>query len=224
MKAIVSWSSGKDSCLALHRAIKLGYEPVCLMNFVSEEYNRCCFHGIPTEVVKAQAESLNIPLFQKKVPATMEGYEVRFKETVKELMAKYSAEFIICGDIYLLEQQNWVERVCKEIGITPVEPLWQENAESLVEEFIDTGFKTMVVSAKADIFNDEFLGKTMDKNLIQYIKERKSCVCGENGEFHSFVYDGPLFKNKINITKSEKILRDGFWKHWFLDIQEFNLN
>ncbi|MFH1367802.1 MAG: diphthine--ammonia ligase [Elusimicrobiota bacterium] len=221
MKVIISWSGGKDSCLALYKAIKAGHQPVVLLNYISEEHKRCCFHGVPMELIKAQADSLGIPLEQKAAPATMEGYEKMFKEAVRELMAKYDAEGMVFGDIYLLEHQSWVERVCGEIGVKMIEPLWEQPVEKLIDEFLGLGFKTTIVSAKADIHGENFVGRDMSPEIVQMLKAEKACVCGENGEYHTFVYDGPLFKNKISITKAEKTFRDGFWKHWFLDIQEF---
>lgn len=223
MKVIASWSGGKDSCLALYKAVKAGHEPVVLLNFVSEEYKRCCFHGVPMELIGAQADSLGIPLEQKAAPPTMEGYEETFKAAVRELMVKYGAEGMVFGDIYLLDHQNWVERVCREIGITMLEPLWEQPVDNIAAEFLGLGFKTTIVSAKADIHGENFVGREYSQSVIEMLRKEKACVCGENGEFHTFVFDGPLFKNKIDITRSEKVFRDGFWKHWFLDIKEFEL-
>jgi uncharacterized protein (TIGR00290 family) len=221
MKIISSWSGGKDSCLALHNAIKAGHEPAVLLNFVSEEYKRCCFHGVPAELIRAQADSLGIPLVQKAVPATMEGYEKAFKEAVRELVEKYGAEGMVFGDIYLLDHRSWVERVCGEIGITMIEPLWERPVEELMNEFLGLGFRTTIVSAKADIHGENFVGRELSPEVVGMLRSEKACVCGENGEYHTFVHDGPLFSKNINITRSEVVFRDGFWKHWFLDIKEF---
>ncbi|MBN1823139.1 MAG: diphthine--ammonia ligase [Endomicrobiales bacterium] len=221
MKTIVSWSGGKDSSLALYKAMKAGHEPVCLLNFVSQKHGRCCFHGVPAGAVSAQAEALGFPLEQRSVPDTMEGYEKVFKETVRELMRKYGAEGMVFGDIYLLEQKSWVERVCGEIGITMIEPLWESKPEEIFKEFVSLGFKAVVVSAKADIFGGDFVGTVLDASSADAIKEKGACVCGENGEFHTFVFNGPIFSREVRITESEKVLKEGFWRHWFLDIRAF---
>jgi diphthine-ammonia ligase len=222
MKLISSWSGGKDSCLALFKAIQKGYEISILLNFISEEYKRCCFHGVSNELMNIQAEAIQIPIVQKSVPADMEEYETQFKLAVNELK-KRKIQGMVFGDIYLEEHKSWVDRVCNDIEITPIEPLWNLPAEKVVKEFIDIGFKAIVISAKADLFEEDFLGREINYDLISEIKKRNICCCGENGEFHTFVYDGPIFKKKIIINETEKILKEGFWKHWFLDIKKYKL-
>lgn len=217
---ISSWSGGKDSCLACYKAIESGYQVGHLLNFISRESKRCCFHGIEAKLLKLQTELVGIPLLQKEVTADMKEYEKEFKQAVSELKAR-GAEKMVFGDIYLNEQKNWVERVCKELEIQPIEPLWSMAPEKIVEEFIDLGFKAIVVSAQSKFFDKEFMGRVVDKSLLAELKERGVCPCGENGEFHTFVVDGPIFKKRIEITKAEPVLKKGFWEHWFLDIQEY---
>ncbi len=130
---------------------------------------------------------------------------------------------MVFGDIYLDEHRSWVNRVCKELGIEPIEPLWNVPAEEVVREFIDAGFKAIVVSGKADLFGQEFMGRVVDYDLVNELKSRKICPCGENGEFHTLVIDGPIFKKRIEITRSQPVLKEGFWKHWFLDIQDWSI-
>lgn len=222
MKLISSWSGGKDSCLALFKAIQKGYEISILLNFISEEYKRCCFHGVSNGLMNIQSEAIQIPIVQKSVPAGMKEYETQFKLAVNELK-KRKIQGMVFGDIYLEEHKIWVDRVCNDIEITPFEPLWNLPAEKVVKEFIDTGFKAIVISAKADLFEEDFLGREINYDLISEIKKKKICCCGENGEFHTFVYDGPIFKKKIIINETEKILKEGFWKHWFLDIKKYKI-
>ena len=223
MKLISSWSGGKDSCLALFKAIQKGYEISILLNFISEEYKRCCFHGVSSELMNIQAEAMEIPIFQKSVPADMEEYENQFKLAVNELKEKRKIQGMIFGDVYLEEHKSWVDRVCNDLEIIPIEPLWNLPAEKVVKEFIDIGFKAIVISSKADLFEEGFLGREVDYEMISEIKKKNLCPCGENGEFHTFVYDGPIFKKKINIVETEKILKEGFWKHWFLDIKKYKI-
>jgi uncharacterized protein (TIGR00290 family) len=113
--------------------------------------------------------------------------------------------------------------VCGEIGIQPIEPLWGMNPEKVVKEFISTGFRAVVVSCKADILGREFIGRPVDEDFLRVLSEKKICPCGENGEFHTFVIDGPLFKKRIKITKSNPVLKKGFWEHWFLNIKEWHV-
>ncbi len=218
--AISSWSGGKDSCLALYKAMKDGHDVKCLLNFISKEYKRCCFHGIEAGLLKLQAERVRIPVVQKEVSADMERYEEEFKEAVAELKREGHKEMVF-GDIYLLEHSSWADRVCADLDIFPVEPLWNIPAINVVEEFIDLGFKAIIVSCKADVLGKEFLGRLIDKPVIKEFVARGICPCGENGEFHTLVVDGPIFSRKIEIAESRPVLKGGFWEHWFLDIKRY---
>lgn len=218
LAVISSWSGGKDSCLAYYNALRKGHEIKHLLNFVSKDSGRCCFHGIEKDLVKLQAELISVPLTQKEVTADMKEYEREFKEAVS---AFKGVDSMVFGDIYLDEHKDWVERVCGDIGITPIEPLWGISPFDIVYEFIDVGFKAIVVSCQADKFGKDFVGRIVNKDLINELRERNICPCGENGEFHTLVVDGPIFKRPIKIIKSEPVFKQGFWKYWFLDIKEY---
>ncbi|MDD4955484.1 MAG: diphthine--ammonia ligase [Candidatus Omnitrophica bacterium] len=220
--AIMSWSGGKDSCLALFRAVKSGIKVKYLLNFMSREYQRCCFHGIESKLIREQAQCLGITLIQKGVTADMKKYEEEFKEAVTELK-KEGISKMVFGDIYLLDHYSWVERVCKELSIISIEPLWNNSAAEVVREFINSGFKSVIVSAKDDLGGKDFIGRVIDEELVREFERRKICPCGENGEFHSFVVDGPIFRNKIEILEGEPILKEGFWRHWFLDVKKYQV-
>ncbi len=215
-----SWSGGKDSCLACYKAIKKGYQVRYLLNFISKQYKRGCFHGIESQLLKLQARSIGIPLIQKEVSQDMDAYEEEFKSGVKEIQSR-GIEAMIFGDVYLEEHKQWVGRVCKELDIMPVELLWNMTPVDVVNEFIDAGFKAIVVSCKADILGKDFIGRYVDKEMVKELRTRKICPCGENGEFHTFVLDGPFFQRRIEIVESEPVLKEGFWKHWFLDIRKY---
>lgn len=215
---ISSWSAGKDSCLAYYKAMKQGYKLKSLLNFISKGSKRCCFHGIEANLVKLQAELIGIPLAQKEVTADMQEYEKEFKQAVSEFS---DIKTMVFGDIYLLDHQSWVERVCAELNIAALEPLWNNSPEKIIEEFVDLGFKAIIVSAQADKLGKEFVGREVDKDLIGELKKRNVCPCGENGEFHTLVVDGPIFKRRIKILESEPVLKEGFWKYWFLDIKKY---
>lgn len=220
LAALASWSGGKDSCLACYKALRQGYDVKYLLNFISRESKRGCFHGIESGLMKLQAELIGIPLVQKETTADMKKYEEEFKEAVTGLK-KHRVTHMVFGDIFLLDQVNWVERVCKDIDITPIEPLWNNKPENIVEEFVNLGFKAIIVSCQEKL-GREFIGRTITSDLIAELKAKNSCPCGENGEFHTLVIDGPIFKRAIRIIKSEPILKEGFWKHWFLDIKEYS--
>ena len=220
---IASWSGGKDSCLACYKALEMGYQVRFLLNLISKKYQRCCFHGIDRDLIHLQADLIDIPLFQKEVSEEMQLYESEFKTAVNELKSK-GARGMIFGDIYLEEHKKWVDKVTHELKIKEIEPLWQMAPEQVMEEFIKSGFKAIVVSAQAGLFDSNFIGRIVDHSLLDELRKRNICPCGENGEFHTLVIGGPLFSNReIDITRSQVIFKEGFWPHWFLDIQDYRL-
>jgi len=220
LKAISSWSGGKDSCLACYKAIQQGYDVKLLLNFVSRESKRGCFHGIEGRLLKFQADLIGIPLAQKEVSPDMLKYEEEFKSAVTELRGEDIGSMVF-GDIYLLEHESWIKRVCADLNINALEPLWDNSPDNIIDEFLEAGFKAIIVSCKADVMGKEFLGRYIDKELVQELKKRNICPCGEKGEFHTLVVDGPIFKRPIKIVEAEPIIKEGFWKHWFLDIKKY---
>ncbi|MBA7667834.1 hypothetical protein ES703_75934 [subsurface metagenome] len=217
MSYISSWSGGKDSCFACYKAICEGYNVSHLLNFISKEYKRVSFHGTEAKLIQLQAEAISIPLLQKET--TWNGYEQEFKDAVKSLIPN-GVTGMVFGDIYLQEHKDWAERVCRELGIEAIEPLWGQDPERVLLEFIDAGFEATVVSAKTDLFDDKWVGQKLDGEFLSHLKDNNIDLCGENGEYHTFVTDGPMFQKKIKITKSQPITRDGYW---FLDTLEYSL-
>lgn len=220
MQVIASWSGGKDSSFAYYKALQEGHEVKHLLNFISKEYRRCCFHGTEAKLLKLQAELVGIPLVQREVSPDMQNYEREFKDAVCELQAE-GVKGMVFGDVYLLDHRNWVERVCGDLNIEPIQPLWNIPTSEIIEEFINCGFRAIVVSCQADLFGKEFVGRYIDRDFVEELKKKNVCLCGENGEFHTLVVDGPIFEKRIEITKSRPVLREGFWKYWFLDIQDY---
>ncbi|MDD5661715.1 MAG: diphthine--ammonia ligase [Candidatus Omnitrophica bacterium] len=220
LKAISSWSGGKDSCLACYKAMQQGYDVKLLLNFVSRESKRGCFHGIESRLLKFQADLVGVPLVQREVSPDMQKYEAEFKTAVTELRGSDIGSMVF-GDIYLLEHESWIERVCGDLKINPIEPLWNNTPENIIAEFLKAGFKAIIVSCKADIMGKEFLGCYIDQGLVEELRKRGICPCGEKGEFHTLVVDGPIFSRPIKILKAEPIIKESFWKHWFLDIKEY---
>jgi uncharacterized protein (TIGR00290 family) len=217
MSYIASWSGGKDSCFACYKAICNGYTISHLMNFISKEYKRVSSHGIESKLIQLQAEAINIPLLQKET--TWDEYEKDFKETVKSLIPN-GIKGIIFGDIYIQEHKDWVDKVCKELRIEAIEPLWRKEPEKILLEFINEGFEAIIVSADSNLFEKEWVGRKVDKEFLRYLKENNIDICGENGEYHTFVVDGPIFKKKIRIAESNIVMRNG---RWFLDTLKYSL-
>ncbi|HJX69946.1 MAG TPA: diphthine--ammonia ligase [Dehalococcoidia bacterium] len=223
MSVIASWSGGKDSCLACYKAVRQGYQVSHLVNFISREFRRVSFHGTRARLVAKQAQAIGIPLAQYTVPPDMTLYEHRFKEAVSALK-RQGVEGMVFGDIYLQEHRDWVERVCGELGITPLLPLWGMAPEHVLGEFIETGFEAVVVSANAGIFSEGWLGRRIDYCFLADLKRlsqgREIDLCGEQGEYHTLAIDGPLFQERVQVTYGIKVQRDGYW---FLDIPRSSL-
>ena len=217
-RAISSWSGGKDSSFACYLAQRQGYDVTHLVNFISREFRRVSFHGTRAHLVSRQARAVGLSLAQYAVPPDMALYERAFKKAATALK-RQGAEAMVFGDIYLDEHRDWVERVCDDIGLVPVLPLWGKDPEELLKEFIDAGFEAVVVSAKAEFFTEEWLGRRIDRGFLvdlkRLVKGKDVDVCGEKGEYHTVVVDGPLFRERLEITRGDRVQRDGYW---FLDV------
>ena len=212
----MSWSGGKDSCFACHKTISEGSDVSYLMNFVSKD-RRCMSHGLNSRLLLAQSEAIGIPMVQREV--AWETYEQGFKSVVRELKQK-GVESAVFGDISnIAGHEGWIDRVCSELGIKPVKPLWGSDPWQLLASFIKEGFEARVVMAKANLFGKEWLGRKVNETFMRDLRKLAEKVdvhpCGELGEYHTFVCDGPLFRKRLRILDFEKKTLEGFW---FLDI------
>ena len=212
-----SWSGGKDSCFACWKAISQGLKVTHLLNFVNKDSSRSMSHGLDHKLIALQAQAIKLPIIQREV--TWETYEAGFKDALAELKLK-GVTGLVTGDIYLQVHRDWIERVCGEVGIEAVLPLWEKDTSQLLTDFIDAGFKAIIVSVKAEILGKERLGQPIDSKLAAELEQLKVDPCGEAGEFHTFVYDGPPFRKSIRIINSTPVLKDD---RWFLDILEYSL-
>ena len=215
-RVFASWSGGKDCCLALYRAIKDGMDVRYLANTVHENGERSYSHGISTAVIRAQSEAIGIPIIQRLTAA--DTYEAEFIKMLKEFRGE-GIEGGVFGDIDFEPHREWIERVCREADIIPHLPLWQEDQKKLMEEFIDAGFEAIVIAVKAELFGEEILGKKLDRDFMAHLDElgqtKDITPCGEAGEYHTLVVDGPLFKKRLSILETDKVQRN---EHIFLDI------
>ncbi len=214
VKAFCCWSGGKESALSYYRLKKeKKIEVSCLLNMSNKDGKHSRTHGVSSALLQAQAKAVGIPLIQRK--ATWKTYEEEFKKAVLDLKRK-GIRVGIFGDIDLQEHRDWVERVCRDAGITPILPLWKGEREKLLGEFIQAGFKTIIVATNVDFLNKEWLGREMNRELIEELRVLGGIdLCGERGEYHTFVYDGPIFKKFVDFTIEKKILRD---KRWLLKL------
>ncbi len=215
LKAFCSWSGGKDSALSFYEAKKLGINISYLLNMIDEDGRYSRSHGINSILLRLQAEAIGLPIIQRK--KSWKTYEEEFKRSVSDL-EKDGIEAGVFGDIDLQEHRDWVERVCKEMGIRPILPLWKEEREKLLKQFIRAGFKAIAVATNAKFLGEEWLGREINGEFIEDLKVLENIdLCGEKGEYHTFVYDGPIFKKSIEFIIGKKVLKD---KHWFLELKE----
>lgn len=212
-KFIMSYSCGKDSTLALHRMIEEGNKALGLLVTVNKDENRSFFHGVPNKLLEDVSKSLGIDLLLVKCKG--EDYVNEFEKALVEAK-KNGAEACVFGDIDIEEHRKWCTERCIKVGLEAIFPLWQEEREALTYEFIDKGYKAVIKNIKLDCLDEEFLGKTLIKEVIQDIKKTGSDPCGENGEYHTFVYDGPLFKNEVTYDVNGNIITE---THGYLDIR-----
>jgi uncharacterized protein (TIGR00290 family) len=216
-KVFASWSGGKDCSLALYRARSSGLDVCYLANTVTADGKRSCSHGISASVIKKQAEAMGIPIMQQ--PTTGDNYREKFVAMLN-VFKRQGVEGGVFGDIDFNPHREWIESVCAEAGMTPYLPLWLEDQVKLMHEFIDAGFTAVVVAVRADLLGPEALGMTIDREFLAYIEalDKGITPCGEAGEFHTLVIDGPVFKKRLEILKSEKVSSRG--DHHFLEIME----
>jgi diphthine-ammonia ligase len=199
-KVFISWSGGKDSYLAMLFAREHGLEPACLLSFTGAD-GQSRSHGLKTALLQAQASSLGIPLHTEVV--TWEGYETGFEAAVKELKDKYGVTGGVFGDINLQEHLDWVEKMCLRCGINYNLPLWMMEEKKVSEELIRRGGKAMLVAIRSDLVDQRWLGKIMDTEYIEYCLSVGISPCGEGGEAHTLVTDGPLFKTPLNCKQGK---------------------
>jgi uncharacterized protein (TIGR00290 family) len=216
MKVAASWSGGKESCFACYKAISDGFEVSYLVNMITTDVKRSMTHGISSELLQTQSEAIGIPIIQRKT--TWKGYEQDLKKLILELKQE-DIGAVVFGDVDLQAHKDWTDRVCKEVGVEPISPLWCGKPKEILMEFIEVGFEAIVVAAKADLFDERWMGRTIDGDFVKDLRTIPDIhLLGESGEYHTFVVNGPIFKKCINIVDSNKIVKNG---QRFLDILRY---
>ena len=220
-QVFTSWSGGKDSCFACYRAIVSGLKVRYLANMITEDGQRSWSHQQSPELLQVQSQAIGIPLVQRRT--TGDNYEAEFKSMLRTLKQEGVSGGVF-GDIDFEEHRQWIDRVCQDVNITPHLPLWGESQDRIMRDFIASGFEAVVVVTKADLFGEEWLGRKIDRDFLKQLaklRETKEITpCGEAGEYHTFVIDGPLFSRRIEILEMAKVLRE---EHWVLEILDTEL-
>ncbi|MBD8083706.1 Dph6-related ATP pyrophosphatase [Chryseobacterium caseinilyticum] len=229
-KAIFNWSSGKDSALALYKILKEDhFEVTSLLTSINKDFQRISMHGVHVSLLEKQAESLNLDLIKMEIPKepSMKEYQDIMLKTMKGIRSQ-GVTHSVFGDIFLEDLKQYREKQLDTIGMNAVFPLWQQNTTDLIHEFLGLGFKTIVTCVNETYLDKSFAGRIIDDNFIKDLPDNVD-PCGENGEFHTFTFDGPIFKNKIDFEVGEIVKKtypkpkvdgneDGDYVFWFCDL------
>ncbi len=205
-KAVFNWSGGKDSMLALHNVLKEErFEVVALLTTLNEKYNRISMHGVRAGLLEQQAEKLGIPLKKILLPemADMETYSRIMKRETEYWKAQDVSVFLF-GDLFLEDIRAYREKQLTGSGIHPEFPIWQYGTQKAARDFIRLGYKAILTSVDASKLDKTFAGRYFDEKLLSDLPTGTD-PCGENGEFHSFVFDGPLFSQPVKFRKGETV-------------------
>ncbi len=201
-KAVFNWSGGKDSALALYKVLQQNqFDVVALLTTVNEETELSSMHAIPHSLLLKQAESIGIPLYPVFLPKNLQIYEQRMKDAANHFKVQ-GVEHFIFGDIYLSNVRKYREDRLHPLGIEVVEPLWNQNSNEVMQDFIASGIKTKIIVTDASKLGEAFIGQDISSALIDLMPAEVD-VCGENGEYHTFAYAGGLFKTPVDFNLME---------------------
>jgi len=193
-RSFCSWSGGKDSCLALFEALQQGYRVELLVSMLGENGDTSSSHGIPTSLLKAQAERLGME--QLLFPRGKEDPEHPFLKAARAAVTR-GCHHGIFGDIFVESHRQWIQDTARACGFTPVFPLWHRPTGELARAFLRAGFRALVVAARRETPGREILGRELSEDLLEELERKGLDPGGENGEYHTFVFDGPIFREPV---------------------------
>jgi uncharacterized protein (TIGR00290 family) len=216
-KVLLSWSGGKDAALALHELqASSDYEVAALLTTVTAEYDRISMHGVRRVLLQRQASDLGLPLHIVLISA--DTTDAEYREKMKEEMQRHveaGVFHVAFGDIFLEDVRRYREENLARLDLQALFPLWQRDSGELSRSFIDAGFKAIVTCVDSKALSGSFVGRRFDAGFLSDLPPTVD-PCGENGEFHSFVYDGPIFRQAIPYSKGRVVLRDQ--RFYFCDL------
>jgi uncharacterized protein (TIGR00290 family) len=206
-KVLVSWSGGKDSALALYELAD-AYEVVALLTTVTEGYDRISMHGVRSSLLERQAEALGYPLEKLLIPqaCTNDEYEARMRAALTR-HREAGVTAVVCGDIFLEDVRRYREEKLFTVGLRGLFPLWGRDSRELVRRFLGQGFRTVLCCVDTQVLDLGFAGRVYDDGLLADLPAGVD-PCGENGEFHTFVFDGPNFVSRVDYVTGERCVRD----------------
>ena len=208
---LVAWSGGKDSALALREIVRDGrYRVAALLTTVTREYDRISMHGVRRTLLERQAASLGLPLEQVVISpgATNDEYEGKMASTLEALRDRMPGlDTVVFGDLFLADIRAYRERMLARTGMRALFPLWLRDTRALAHEFVRLGYRAVLVCVDADQLTPEFAGREFDADLLRDIPSTVD-PCGENGEFHTFVYAGPGFRHAVRHARGPVVVRD----------------
>lgn len=223
-KAVMVWSGGKDSSFALHKVMQeQQYEVIALMSTINGENNRLSMHGVREEIIQKQADAIGLPLVKMYITdATYDHYENKLAEQM-ELFKAQGIRTMIFGDIFLEDLRKYREDKLAKVGMKAHFPLWKYDTQLMIQDFLNTGFKTMVCCVSLAKMKEEHVGKEISQDWLRSLPEGVD-PCGENGEFHTCCFKGPIFRNMIPIQTGAVTLKDyhhddEVYSYAFVDIQ-----
>jgi uncharacterized protein (TIGR00290 family) len=209
MKLILSWSGGKDSALSLYTLQQSGdHEIDALLTTITRDYDRISMHGVRRSLLHQQAEALGLPVLEVGISANAANAE--YEASMAAVLNAYQQqgiEAVAFGDIFLEDLRAYREKNLQSLGLASVFPIWKRDTHELATTFLQLGFKAAVACVDTQVLDASFAGRMIDEDFLRDLPEGID-PCGENGEFHSFVFDGPIFKHSIPITVGEKVMRD----------------
>lgn len=215
-RAIVSWSSGKDSAMSLYDVLgSKKFEILSILTTVSEAFHRVSMHGVRKELLDLQGLSLGIPVEEILIPypCSNDLYERKMQDVMLTFKSR-GLTHVVFGDIFLEDVRKYREQRLAVVGITPVFPLWKQDTSKLARRMLRVGFRAVITCVDPKMLDPKFVGRQFDERFLDELPPGVD-PCGENGEFHTFVYDGPIFKKPIDIVLGDDVMRDGFQ---FIDI------
>jgi len=211
-KVLFSWSGGKDSALALYEIQRGGkYKVVSLLTTITEGYDRVSLHGVPRILVEQQACSLGLPIAEVFIPnpCSNEEYGSKMRDVLSSFKQS-GISSVVFGDVFLTEVRKYREDNLAKLGMKGIFPIWGRDTAELTGSFITLGFQAVVTCVDAKALDKRFVGRTLDKRFLAELPPNVD-LGGENGEFHSFVFNGPIFNKGIAYTLGKSVSRDSFY-------------